>query len=87
MPVRKKHPSKEIEIVIKYAESRGWLYKGPGNSAHAWGRLLCPLHTPEGCALSIWSTPRNAKNHADQIKKRIDKCFHFIEVCNEECSF
>ncbi|MDF1761369.1 MAG: hypothetical protein P1U40_12620 [Coxiellaceae bacterium] len=83
MPGRKKHPRKEIELAIQYAESKGWLYKKSVNSAHAWGRLLCPLHTPEGCALSIWSTPRNVRIHADQIKRRIDRCLHVIEVFYE----
>lgn len=50
---RKKHPSKEIEKAILQAETKGWLYKQAGNSAHAWGILLCSLHTIEGCRMSI----------------------------------
>lgn len=73
---RKKHPDKEIEAVIQYAESRGWHYKKAGASAHAWGRLICPLHTRDGCMMSIWSTPRNSVNHADQIRKKTDQCPH-----------
>ncbi len=33
---RKKHPNKEIEAAIQYAESHGWQYKQAGGSAHAW---------------------------------------------------
>lgn len=73
---RKKHVSKEIEIAIVYAEKRGWRYKKAGNSAHAWGRLLCPLRAREGCALSVWSTPRNVTTHAKQIIKRVQQCPH-----------
>ena len=73
---RKKHPSKEIEAAIQYAESHGWHYKQAGSSAHAWGRLLCPLHRREGCMMSIWSTPRNPYVHAEQIKKQVANCTH-----------
>lgn len=51
---RSKHPDKEIEAAILYAEENGWTYKDSGKSAHSWGRLLCPLHTREGHQMSIW---------------------------------
>ena len=73
---RIKHPNKEIEAAILYAESKGWRYKESGKSAHAWGRLLCPLHAREGHQMSIWSTPRNAYNHAEQIRRLVDRCAH-----------
>src|SRR5882672_3278667 len=73
---RTRHPSKEIEEAIKYAESKGWRYKKSGNSAHAWGRLLCPLQAREGDQISIWSTPRSEFNHAQQIRRAVDKCTH-----------
>ncbi len=73
---RKKHPNKEIEDAIQYAEQQGWRYKKAGDSAHAWGRLLCPLQDRNGCSMSIWSTPRNTDTHAKQIYRRIDVCPH-----------
>ena len=73
---RNKHPNKEIEGAIKYAEQNGWTYKDSGKSAHSWGQLLCPLHTREGHTIYIWSTPRNTFNHAQQIRKLVDKCQH-----------
>jgi hypothetical protein len=76
MPKRKKHPHKDIEDAIIYAESKGWRYKDVGKSSHAWGRLLCPTQGREGCAMSIWSTPRNAFVHAEQIRRRIKVCPH-----------
>lgn len=76
MAIRKKHPNKEIEEAVSYAEKHGWRYQEVGKSAHAWGRLLCPVNQREGCALSVWSTPRNAVNHAKQIKQQINKCIH-----------
>jgi hypothetical protein len=76
MTKRAKHPNKEIEEAIAYAEKNGWIYKSSGKSAHAWGRLLCPLHTREGHQMSIWSTPRNAFNHSQQIKRLVNQCQH-----------
>lgn len=75
---RLQHNIKEIEEAIVYAENKGWLYKNSGRSAHAWGKLLCPLHKREGHKMSIWSTPRNAYHHAQQIKRLVDKCDHII---------
>lgn len=76
MSQRKKHPIKEVEEAIRFAESMGWRYKGTGKSAHAWGRLLCTLQSREGCSMSIWSTPRNAYNHAEQIRRSVKTCPH-----------
>ena len=73
---RKKHPNKDIEAAIHYAETTGWRYKKAGNSAHAWGRLLCPFESREGCALSVWSTPNNPWAHAEQIKRRVKQGPH-----------
>jgi hypothetical protein len=80
---RQKHPTKEIEKAIVYAEKNGWVYKESGKSSHAWGRLLCPLHAREGHQLSVWSTPRNAFNHAQQIKRLVDQCQHGTREDNE----
>lgn len=74
--MRPRHPNKDIEQALKYAESKGWRYQAAGNSAHAWGRILCPLANREGHAMSIWSTPKSAENHAKQIKRNVDACEH-----------
>jgi len=73
---RNKHPNKDIERAIQYALISGWRYKAIGGSAHAWGRLLCPLQTREGCSLSVWSTPKDTVRHARQIRRRVDSCGH-----------
>lgn len=73
---RKKHPNKEIEKAIQYAEKRGWEYRESGNSSHTWGKLHCPLHTREGHHMSIYTTPKNPTNYAKLIYQRVDKCEH-----------
>lgn len=37
---RKRHPNKEIETALRYAESHGWLVVTGGH--HAWGKMYCP---------------------------------------------
>jgi hypothetical protein len=80
MAKREKNPNKEIEKAIYYAKSNGWRCKEAGNSSHAWGRLLCPEFTREGCSVSVWSTPKDADNHKKQIYRRVDMCPHFRKI-------
>jgi len=77
MTTRKKHPSKEIEKSLKYAEEHEWRIEVGGS--HAWGKIYCPKNDKkcrcgEFCISSVWSTPRNPINHAKQIKRVVDNC-------------
>lgn len=74
---RTKHPKKEIEQALEYAEHRGWRIAEGGS--HAWGRIYCPWNDNECrcgefCVTSIWSTPRNSFNHAKHIRRVVDNC-------------
>jgi hypothetical protein len=74
---RSRHPKKDVEEAIQYAEAHGWRVVVGGS--HAWGRMYCPYNDPrcrcgEFCITSIWSTPRNAMNHARFIKRVVDNC-------------
>lgn len=71
---RKKHPIKEIEQLVKEAEEVGWKLKPAGKSGHSWGKLKCP--EPDGCQISIWSTPSNIGLSCRQIKSAIRNCKH-----------
>ncbi len=42
---RKKHPNKEIEQALQYAEQHGWQVEPGGN--HAWGKIYCPTNDKE----------------------------------------
>lgn len=77
---RNRHPNKNIEGAIQYAEANGWRYKPAGNSAHAWGRLLCKQQDRTGCSMSIWSTPKDTDNHAKQIRNRVNACPHSEKI-------
>jgi len=74
---RSRHPKKEIEEAIRYAEDHGWRIEVGGS--HAWGRMYCPYNDQECrcgefCMTSIWSTPRNVWSHARMLKRVVDNC-------------
>jgi hypothetical protein len=74
---RKKHSKKEIENALVYAEEQGWRLEVGGS--HAWGKIYCPFNDKQCrcgdfCVSSIWSTPKNATNHAKQIRRVVDNC-------------
>jgi len=79
---RKKHKSKEIEEALQYAEKYGWIVEVHNRSkSHAWGVMKCATNDTKCwnglyCTTSIWSTPKNAQNHAKQLKKIVDKCIY-----------
>jgi hypothetical protein len=72
---RTKHPCKEVEEAIRYAESQKWVVKLGGH----WGFLYCPYNDlacrcGTRCKAGIWGTPKNAGNHAKQIRAVVDGC-------------
>jgi hypothetical protein len=74
---RRSHPKSEIEAALAYAEQNGWSVELGGS--HAWGKIYCPYNDKECrcgifCITSIWSTPKNAGNHAKQIRRVVDNC-------------
>ena len=74
---RKKHPKKEIEAALRYAESKGWRVEV--GASHGWGRMYCPFNNEECrhgkfCIGSIWSTPRSSAYHAMHIRQIVDHC-------------
>jgi len=87
---RKKHPNKEIEEVLKYAEVRNWRVEN--SNGHPFGQMYCPysrsISTCESsekwCRVSLWSTPKNTGSHARQLKKVVDRCMKKqVEIGNE----
>jgi len=72
---RPRHPADAIDKAVQYAEQLGWQVV-MSKKGHAWGRLLCPHSSRTGCMISVWSTPRNADNHARHIRRRVDSCPH-----------
>lgn len=76
--VRRTHAKKEIEAALTHAERRGWRIQS-GGTGHAWGKMYCPYKEAECrcgefCISSVWSTPKNALNHARHLRRVVDNC-------------
>lgn len=69
-----RHPDKDIQEAIEVALAAGWKLVKRKGKGHAWCILLCPLSDRTGCRISVWTTPRNANNHANQITRKVAKC-------------
>lgn len=84
---RPRHPKKEVEKALCYAEQKGWRvqYRGKG---HCWGQILCKQNSlkcrcGEFCITSVNSTPRNEKTHSNQLKRVVDNCIYIGDDDNE----
>ena len=71
---RPAHPLGEVELAVQFAEANGWRYVA--SRGHPWGRLMCPGAQRGACIMSVWSTPRDAYVHAQQIRRRVRNCPH-----------
>lgn len=74
---RAKHAKKDVELALQHAEKFGWRVEVGGG--HAWGRIYCPYNSidcryGEFCITSVWSTPKNPGNHAQALKRIVDRC-------------
>src|SRR5881227_3578283 len=56
---RPRHPNKEIEAAVRYAEARGWTLTPA--KGHAWGRLRCPPTRPATAARCPSGPPRSTR--------------------------
>lgn len=78
---RKRHPIKEIEQAIRYAERHGWSLRAARRSSHCFGILKCPhndreCHCGVFCQASVWSTPANPQAHARSLQRIVRGCMH-----------
>ena len=75
--MRSRHPKKEVEEALQYAELKRWrVQESKGSHTHVWGTLYCPLATRDGCKYRVYGTPRDAGNHANAIRRIVDRCPH-----------
>jgi len=78
---RGRHPNRDIEEAVQYAEAHGWKVVHSGKSAHSWAKIRCP-HNDRNCRNGmhcqngIWSTPRDPRDHARHIRQWVDRCIH-----------
>jgi hypothetical protein len=69
---RPRHPKKEVEEALGFAESHGWQVDSP-RSGHPWGKATCEREGHD-CLVWIWSTPKVPGNHAKQIRRAVYSC-------------
>ena len=72
MASRPRHPKKEVEEALDFAEAHGWLIESP-RPGHPWGKAICE-RAEHDCLVWIWSTPRVPANHAKQIRRAVYSC-------------
>lgn len=66
------HPKNEIRQALKFAtKEKGWTLEVGGS--YRWGIIWCPAHEH---FVTIKSTPQDAGNHANKIRRAIDHCSH-----------
>lgn len=71
---RSRHPKKDVEKALQFAEDNRWTVSPKNKTGgHTWGFMICP--TGEDRA-SIWSTPTNEGNHANQLRRAVIRCDH-----------
>jgi hypothetical protein len=71
---RARHPKKEVEETLQEFEATGdWTVTVVHSKGHRWGVATCRFEHRE-CQIGIWSTPRNAGNHARQIRRAAARC-------------
>jgi hypothetical protein len=73
--LRSKHPKKDVEEALQEAEVAGMIVEdGHGH----WGVIWCPGDEDHRCPRPfwVWSSPKNAQNHAKQIRRYTARCTH-----------
>lgn len=71
---RDRHPKKELEAIVAYAEELGW--RVVAGKRHAKFKLYCKHADRDGCKIAVWSTPADVDDHAKDIRRSIDRCPH-----------
>ena len=67
-----RHAKNEINRAFKVARRSHFVVLRDGNG-HRWGWIVCEIC---GERFPIWSTPRNAGNHAKQLQAFMDDHKH-----------
>src|SRR5436190_18641900 len=62
------HPKKEIRTALDDAVAAGLEVKDTSAHGHSWGYIFCAKC---GQRFSVYSTPKNVGNHANQIRRFI----------------
>lgn len=72
MPGRDRHPKKDVEKSVQYAEEHHFVVEVVYHG-HVWGVLRCKSRI---CILRVAGTPKNEGNEAQRIRRFVDRCEH-----------
>jgi hypothetical protein len=67
------HSKKQIRDALDEADAAGFDVEDTSDLGHSWGHTLC---TVDKQRMQVWSTPKNADNHAKQIRRFISRHSH-----------
>ena len=67
------HCKQQVREALDDADKAGFDVVDTSTRGHSWGYILCRVC---GKRRSVWSTPKNADNHAKQIRRFIWKHHH-----------
>jgi uncharacterized protein (UPF0335 family) len=65
---RRTHPKQQVREVLLEATAAGFDVNDTSKRGHGWGYIGCLICRQK---FSVWSTPKNADNHASQIRRFI----------------
>jgi hypothetical protein len=73
--MRDRHPAKEVEAALRYAEERGWVVVRATGHTHVWAMIYCCGRSGDGgCKKTVSSTPRNPGAFARDIRREVERC-------------
>lgn len=68
---RDRHPKKDIESALRYAESHGWkVQQKKSKKSHTWGRVTSP---DGGISIRVDGTPKNPSDRAKDVRRAVDR--------------
>jgi hypothetical protein len=67
------HSQKQVRAALDDADAAGFKIVATAAHGHSWGYVDCP-RCPD--RFYLWSTPRNADNHAKQIRRFVQRHAH-----------
>jgi hypothetical protein len=71
--VHPKHPKKEVNDALDYADDLEDFDIERTVAGHKWGRIKCRRC---GALVSVWSTPKSPHNHGRQLRRLVDQHEH-----------
>ena len=74
MAKRPRHPDKDIEVAVKYAESKGWTWTA--SRGHAWA--CCGVRSDSEAVVASECGPHRGTRTITRrfIRRQVDRCPH-----------